>query len=452
MASLFFDEALLPQGFARSIRVSIADGLIERIEPGADPISGEEHHAIGLPGMPNLHSHAFQRGMAGLAEVRGPSSDSFWTWREVMYRFALGMEPEDVEAVAARLYVEMLEAGFTRVGEFHYLHHDRDGKPYADLAEMAARIAAASRETGIGLTLLPVFYAHGGFGGEPPNSGQRRFVNDPERFARLMEQSRVALSGLEGARLGIAPHSLRAVTAQELANIVPLAEGGPIHIHVAEQVKEVEDCLSWSGARPVQWLLAHAPVDKRWCLIHATHMTDAETRAVASAGAVAGLCPITEANLGDGTFNAPEFIGFGGEFGIGSDSHVLIGVADELRQLEYSQRLHHRVRNVMAVHEGRSTGRALYEAALLGGTRALGEAKAGLAEGAPADMLSLDAAHPALVGRSGDALLDAFVFSARGSMVDCVWRAGKKLVEGGRHRQGDAVLARFRAVMARLLA
>jgi formimidoylglutamate deiminase len=267
-----------------------------------------------------------------------------------------------------------------------------------------------------------------------------------------MEQSRVALSGLEGARLGIAPHSLRAVTAQELANIVPLAEGGPIHIHVAEQVKEVEDCLSWSGARPVQWLLAHAPVDKRWCLIHATHMTDAETRAVASAGAVAGLCPITEANLGDGTFNAPEFIGFGGEFGIGSDSHVLIGVADELRQLEYSQRLHHRVRNVMAVHEGRSTGRALYEAALLGGTRALGEAKAGLAEGAPADMLSLDAAHPALVGRSGDALLDAFVFSARGSMVDCVWRAGKKLVEGGRHRQGDAVLARFRAVMARLLA
>ena len=211
--------------------------------------------------------------------------------------------------MAALLYVEMLEAGFTRVGEFHYLHHDRDGKPYADLAEMAARIAAAAGETGIGLTLLPVFYAHGGFGGEPPNSGQRRFVNDLDRFARLMEQARVALSGLEGAMLGIAPHSLRAVTAEELTNIVPLAEGGPIHIHVAEQMKEVEDCLAWSGARPVEWLLEHAPVDKRWCLIHATHMTDAETRAVASASAVAGLCPITEANLGDGTFNAPEFIG-----------------------------------------------------------------------------------------------------------------------------------------------
>lgn len=452
MASVFFNEALLPQGFARNVRVSISGGRIERIEPGADPTPDEERHAIGLPGMPNLHSHAFQRGMAGLAEVRGPSSDSFWTWREVMYRFALGMDPEDVEAVAAQLYVEMLEAGFTRVGEFHYLHHDRDGKPYDDLAEMAVRIAAASRETGIGLTLLPVFYAHGGFGGTPPNDGQRRFVNDPDRFARLVEKSCDALSGLEGARLGIAPHSLRAVTAEELGTIVPLAKGGPVHIHVAEQMKEVEDCFAWSGARPVEWLLAHAPVDKRWCLIHATHMTREETRAVASAGAVAGLCPITEANLGDGTFNAPEFIGFGGEFGIGSDSHVLIGVADELRQLEYSQRLHQRARNVMAGEEGRSTGRALYEAAIIGGTRALGEVEAGLAEGAPADFLSLDAEHPALVARSGDALLDAFVFSAQGPMIDCVWRAGQKLVEGRRHLRRDAVLARFRVVMARLLA
>lgn len=452
MASIFFEEALLPHGFARHVRVSIADGTIGRVEPGAAPARDDERHAIGLPGMPNLHSHAFQRGMAGLAEVRGPASDSFWTWREVMYRFALGMQPEDVEAVAAQLYVEMLEAGFTRVGEFHYLHHDRDGKPYADLAEMGARIAAASRQSGIGLTLLPVFYAHGGFGGKPPNEGQRRFVNDPERFARLVEQSQAALSGLHGARLGIAPHSLRALTGQELAEIVPLAKGGPVHIHVAEQMKEVEDCLSWSGARPVEWLLAHAPVDKRWCLIHATHMTPQETRAVASAGAVAGLCPITEANLGDGIFNGSEFIEFGGEFGIGSDSHVLVGVADELRQLEYSQRLRHRARNVMAGREGYSTGRVLYEAALLGGTRALGEAKPGLVEGAPADMVSLDADHPALVGRSGDALLDAFVFSARSSIVDCVWRAGEKLVEGGRHRRAEAVLARFRGAMARLLA
>ncbi|MBW0003789.1 MAG: formimidoylglutamate deiminase [Hyphomicrobiales bacterium] len=452
MASVFFQEALLPHGFERNVRVAIADGVIERIEAGATPIAGEERHAIGLAGMPNLHSHAFQRGMAGLAEVRGPQSDSFWTWREVMYRFALGLEPEDVEAVAAQLYVEMLEAGFTRVGEFHYLHHDRDGKPYADPAEMSARIAAASAQTGIGLTLLPVFYAHGGFGGKPPNDGQRRFVNDLDRFGRLVEQSRVALSGLEDARLGVAPHSLRAVTAAELANLVPLAQGGPIHIHVAEQSKEVEDCVSWSGARPVEWLLAHAPVDRRWCLVHATHMTREETRAVASAGAVAGLCPITEANLGDGTFNASEFIEYGGEFGIGSDSHVFIGVADELRQLEYSQRLRHRARNVMAQEEGRSTGRSLYQGALVGGTRALGEAKFGLAEGARADFLSLDAEHPALVGRAGDALLDAFIFSAPGSIVDCVWRAGEKLVQGGRHRRREAILARFRAAMGRLLA
>jgi len=452
MVSLFFDEALLPQGFARNVRLSIEGGAIERIESDALAKPGEERHAIGLPGMPNLHSHAFQRGMAGLAEVRGPSSDSFWTWREVMYRFALTMEPDDVEAVAAQLYVEMLEAGFTRVGEFHYLHHGRDGKPYDQLAEMAARIAAASNETGIGLTLLPVFYAHGGFGRKPPDAGQRRFVNDLDRFARLMEESRHALSGLEGARLGVAPHSLRAVTAPELTSLMPLARGGPIHIHVAEQTKEVEDCLSWSGARPVEWLLAHAPVDKQWCLIHATHMTDNETRAVASAGAVAGLCPITEANLGDGTFNASEFMENGGEFGIGSDSNVLVGVADELRQLEYSQRLRHRARNVMAGRENRSTGRVLYENALAGGARALGEAKGGLAAGLPADMLSLEADHPALIGRSGDALLDAFVFAAQGSMVDCVWRAGRKLVERGRHRRREAVLARFRAVMAKLLA
>jgi formimidoylglutamate deiminase len=452
MATLFFGEALLPQGFARNVRISVAGGLIAGVEAGATARPGEERHAIGLPGMPNLHSHAFQRGMAGLAEVRGPSSDSFWTWRDVMYRFALAMSPEDVEAVAAQLYVEMLEEGFTRVGEFHYLHHDRDGEPYANLGEMAARIAVAAERTGIGLTLLPVFYAHAGFGGAPPDRGQRRFVNDLDRFARLMEESRAAVSGLEGARLGVAPHSLRAVTARELASLVPLAQAGPVHIHVAEQRKEVDDCLSWSGARPVEWLLAHAQVDESWCLIHATHMTGEETRAVAAAGAIAGLCPITEANLGDGTFNASEFTEAGGEFGIGSDSNVLVGLADELRQLEYSQRLHHRARNVMAAEEGRSTGRALYEGALLGGARSLGSANTGLVEGAPADFLSLDASHPALIGRRGDAVLDGFVFSARGSMVDCVWRAGIKLVERGRHRDGEVVLARFRDAMERLLA
>jgi formiminoglutamate deiminase len=369
-----------------------------------------------------------------------------------MYRFAHRMSPDDVEAMAAELYVEMLEAGFTRVGEFHYLHHDHDGTPYADIAEMSARIAAAARTTGIGLTLLPVFYAHGGFGGAPPNAGQRRFINDLDDFARLLDGARRASQPLDGAVLGIAPHSLRAATEEELAHLVPLARSGPIHIHVAEQTKEVEDCVAWSGARPVEWLLSHAPVDHRWCLIHATHMTQAETEAMATSRAVAGLCPITEANLGDGTFAATEFVAAGGEYGVGSDSNVLVGLPDELRQLEYSQRLRDRARNVMAQGEGSSTGRTLYEAALAGGSRALGVVTSGIAAGASADLVSLDAAHPALASRAGDAILDGMIFAARDRLVDCVWRGGRKLVEGGRHQKRDMCLARFRAVMERLLA
>jgi formiminoglutamate deiminase len=451
MASLFFEQALLPQGFTRDVRVVVAGGLITDIVTGVAPAAGDERHAIGLPGMANLHSHAFQRGMAGLAELRGPSSDSFWTWREVMYRFAHRMTPDDVEAVAAQLYVEMLESGFTRVGEFHYLHHDRDGTPYADIAEMAARIAAAANVTGIGLTLLPVFYAHGGFGGALPNAGQRRFINDLERFLRLLEAARRAVAALDGAIIGIAPHSLRAVTEEELVRLVSAARSGPIHIHIAEQMKEVEDCLAWSGARPVEWLLEHVAVDRHWCLIHATHLTPGERDAMAKAGAVAGLCPVTEANLGDGTFDAAGFVAAGGEYGVGSDSNVLVGVADELRQLEYSQRLRDRARNIMAAGEGGSTGRSLYEAALTGGSRALGMANAGIVEGGAADLVSLDAAHPALIARRGDAILDALIFAARDRLVDCVWRGGRKLVEGGSHMRADACLKRFRAAMERLL-
>jgi len=451
MPSLFFEEALLPQGFARNVRLTIDGGRIAGVEAGAGAERGDERHAVGLPGMPNLHSHAFQRAMAGLTERRGPSSDSFWTWRETMYRFAHRMDPDDVEAVAAQLYMEMLEAGFTRVGEFHYLHHDRDGAPYADIAEMSARIAAAADETGIGLTLLPVFYAHGGFGGMQPSPGQRRFVNDLDRFARLVEGARRAVAGLDGAVIGIAPHSLRAATEDELLCLLQLAPQGPLHIHVAEQLREVEDCLAWSGARPVEWLLAHAPVDRGWCLVHATHMTPRERDAMARSGAVAGLCPVTEANLGDGIFDAAEFVASGGEYGVGSDSNVLVGLADELRQLEYSQRLRHRARNLMAGAEIRSSGRALYEAALRGGGRALGMRRAGIVEGAAADLVSLDAGHPALASRQGDAVLDALVFAARDRLVDCVWRGGRKLVEHGRHLRHDACVARFTRVMAKLL-
>jgi formiminoglutamate deiminase len=448
MVAVFAEQAFLADGWRTNVRLTLDDGRIRTVETDASALPGDERHAILVPGMPNLHSHAFQRGMAGLAETRGPGADSFWSWREVMYRFALSMTPDQVEAVAAQLYVEMLEAGFSRVGEFHYLHHDLDGRPYANIAEMAERIAAAASQTGIGLTLLPVFYAHSGFGGLAPNEGQRRFINDVSQFANLLEKARKAVQGLDQGVVGVAPHSLRAATPEELGEIAAMAPNGPIHIHVAEQVKEVEDCIVWSGARPVEWLLANAPVDQRWCLIHATHMLDSETIAMAKSGAVAGLCAITEANLGDGTFSAPLFMEHGGRFGIGSDSNVLISLPDELRQFEYSQRLAHRARNVLAA-PGQSNGRALFSAALEGGGAALGAGPSQLTAGAAADFVSLDGTHPSLAGKSGDAILDAWIF-ANGTTVDCVWVHGKKLVEGGRHGQRDAIARRFRAVMQEL--
>lgn len=450
VTAIFAEQALLPDGWRSDVRIVISDGKIATAEANTSPLPGDERHSILLSGMPNLHSHAFQRGMAGLAELRGPSADSFWNWREVMYRFALSMTPDQVEAVAAQLYVEMLEAGFSRVGEFHYLHHDRDGRPYANIAEMAERIIAAASETGIGLTLLPVFYAHSSFGGAAPNEGQRRFINDVNQFSRLVEKSRESLRALTQAVVGVAPHSLRAVTPEELENITAMAPEGPIHIHIAEQMKEVEDCLAWSGARPVEWLLANAKVDQRWCLIHATHMTDTETTDMAKSGAVAGLCPITEANLGDGTFAAPLFMQHGGRFGIGSDSNVLIGLPNELRQLEYSQRLAHRARNVLAVAGG-STGRALFDAALEGGSSALGAGASRITAGASADLVSLDGKHPSLAGKAGDAILDAWIF-ANGTKIDCVWVHGRKLVSDGRHARRDAIAERFRKVMTALSA
>ena len=444
--TLFADHALLPCGWRNHVRLEHEAGLLTRVETGAPATPDDERVGIVIPGMPNVHSHAFQRGMAGLAEMRGPAEDNFWSWRETMYRFALTMTPDHVEAVAALLYVEMLEAGFTRVGEFHYLHHDRDGRPYANPAEMAERIAAAAADTGIGLTLLPVFYAHSTFGGLAPTSAQGRFVNDLDGFARLVQASREAVGGLTNGVVGVAPHSLRAVTPHELVAVTGMAEGGPIHIHVAEQIREVEECVAWCGARPVEWLLDHAEVDERWCLIHATHMTDAEAAALARSGATAGLCPITEANLGDGTFPALVYTQNGGQFGIGSDSNILIDLAAELRQLEYSQRLSHRRRNVLA-GAGGSTGGNLFGGALTGGRAALQDPARGLEIGAPADFVSL---RPRL-SMSTDRVLDSWIF-ADGAAVDCVWVGGTKRVENGRHRSAEEIFARFRGVMTELLA
>ncbi|MFK4530663.1 formimidoylglutamate deiminase [Bradyrhizobium japonicum] len=452
MTRLHFASALLPSGWANDVQMVITAGAIAEVTPGVAPAAGDERHGIALPGLASLHSHAFQRGMAGLAELRGDSTDTFWTWRDTMYRFALAMTPDDAAAVATLLYVEMLEHGFTRVGEFHYLHHDRDGCPYADLAEMAARIAQAAEASGIALTLLPSFYAHGSFGGAAPHAGQRRFICSVDQFAALMAASRKAIASLPGANIGIAPHSLRAVTPDELAAIIPLADGGPVHIHAAEQVKEVEDCLGWSGRRPVQWLLENAPLDQRWCLIHATHTTDEEVTAFAKTGAVAGLCPITEASLGDGIFAAREFVDAGGAFGVGTDSNVLVGAADELRQLEYGQRLKHRERNVLSSGAGRSTGRTLFDHALAGGARALAQAAVGLGPGARADIITLDTAHPSLAGRLRDAAIDGWIFAGGTGAIDCVWAGGHKVVEGGRHRLRQTSRERFNAAVRRLVA
>jgi formimidoylglutamate deiminase len=447
--ALWFETALLPSGWASHVRLSIANRRIERFETGVDAAADDERHAIGIPGLCNVHSHGFQRGMAGLAEVRGPEGDNFWTWREVMYRFLDRLTPEQVEAITAQAYVEMLETGFTRVGEFHYLHRDVGGERYANIGELAERVAAAASETGIGLTLLPVFYAHSNFGGAPPTHGQRRFITSTDEFARLVAASRNTIVALPDANLGVAPHSLRAVTPEELKQIVPLAEGGPVHIHAAEQTKEVDDCVAWSGARPVEWLLDNAQIDSRWCLVHATHLISAETERLANNGAVAGLCPVTEANLGDGIFPTPEYLALPGRIGLGTDSNIQIDPAAELRGLEYTQRLNLRARNVLAGAEGRSTGRGLFDAALAGGARALGQREFGIQAGGPADVISLDANHPSFFGRKGDALLDSWIFAA--GRVDCAWRGGRKLVQQGKHIAREAVAARYRRAVESVL-
>lgn len=450
-SALFCRTALLPQGWADDVRLTIAQGRITQVTCAATPAPGDTSCAIALPGLANLHSHAFQRALAGLAERRGAGPDSFWTWREVMYRFLDRLTPDDVEAIAAQAFAEMLEGGFTRVGEFHYLHHDPAGGHYANIAELAERIAAAADQTGIGLTLLPCFYAHGGFGAAPPSHGQRRFLNDLAGFAELMAASATAIAPLPDAVLGLAPHSLRAVSPDQLAALVAMYPSGPIHLHAAEQTAEVAACLAATGQRPVQFLLDHHPMDARWCLIHATHIDAAETAGLAASGAVAGLCPLTEASLGDGLFPAVTYLGQGGGFGIGTDSNIQIDAAAELRQLEYGQRLTHRARNLLARGPNISTGRSLFVAALHGGAQALGVTIPGLAIGAAADVVELDPDHPSLTGRSGDALLDATIFAAARSPIRAVWRAGRQVVAAGRHVTAGPIGTRYAQTLRRLL-
>jgi formiminoglutamate deiminase len=448
MTSLWFETALLPTGWVQSVRVEITEGYIARVETGVPRQSEDEQHSLALPGLANVHSHGFQRGMAGLAEYRGSGDDDFWSWREVMYRFLDYLNPDDVEAINAMAYVEMLEGGFTHVGEFHYLHNNTNGGRYTNPAEMTERVIAAADATGIGLTLLPVFYAHSDFGGAPPKHGQRRFLSDIDGFARLLEASKSILPS--DAVLGVAPHSLRAVTADELRVLSVLHPHSPVHIHAAEQVKEVEASLAFFGARPVEWLLDNAALDRRWCLIHATHMTDKETDRLAVTGAAVGLCPVTEANLGDGAFPAVRYLEAGGRFGIGTDSNILIGAAEELRALEYSQRLHQQARNMLASDRQPSVGGGLFNAALSGGALALGIGS-GIAAEMRADMITLNLEHPSLYGRVGDQLLDSWIFAANQNCIDTVWRRGRKLVSKGRHIAAEPIRVRYKNVLKRIL-
>jgi len=461
-STIWCDKAWLPGGWAEGVRLEVsADGDITAVSTEAAPEGAEAAGGAVVPGMPNLHSHAFQRAAAGLTERRvtgadSEAQDSFWTWRDVMHRFVTALGPEDQEAIAAQLYVEMLKAGYTSVGEFHYLHLDPAGGAYADAAEMSKRVLAAAAQTGIGITMLPVLYSVGGYGGARANAGQRRYILTPDRFLDLVGELMKIVDGDPQARVGIAPHSVRQVPAEPLAEVLSgfaaLDATAPIHIHAAEQVKDVDEHLRHAGARPVAWLLENAAVDARWCLVHATHLDRAEVKTLAISGAVAGLCPTTEANLGDGLFPLADYLAAGGKWGIGSDSHVSVSPVEELRWLEYGQRLVSRSRNVAAPGQGGATGARLYADALSGGAQALGRPVGNLAVGKRADLVVLDADHPQLTGRAGEALVDSLVFSGNANPVRHVMCGGRWVIRDGRHGNEDAIAEAYRAAVGRLTA
>ena len=467
---LRFERLLVGDQWRRDVCVEVGeDGRIASLAPAEIGAGGERVAGWTVPGVPNVHSHAFQRAMAGLAEGGGGTdrrASSFWRWREVMYEFLRRLSPDDVEAVAAQAYVEMLKAGFTCVGEFHYLHHPPGGGAYDDEAETSRRILRAADTAGIGLVHMPVVYETGGFGGEPLRGGQLRFRMDLEGVRRLLEglERDIGRPGDAQAgrrRLGWAVHSLRAVSRESfdrIADFVGSRESGlqsPVHIHVAEQEREVRECLAARGARPVEWLLDNAPVDERWCLVHATHVDDAEVRGTAARGAVVGLCPTTEANLGDGLFPLGRFVGCGGRFGIGTDSHVSRSPAEELRVLEYGQRLTLRTRSVLgraADQEGAlaGAGGALLDRAWRDGAQALGWDGGRAAAGCRADFVVLDSDHPALVGRDEHAVLDSWVFSGTDNPVSHVFVGGVRVIEDGRHAREEEVARAFREAARRL--
>jgi len=454
MTAYFTTDALLPAGWARDVRIEVdARGAFAAVEANASADGAERLAGPALPGIANLHSHAFQRAMAGLTETRGDPDDDFWTWRELMYRFVARLAPEQAQAIARHLYIEMLKGGYTAVGEFHYVHNDPQGRPYAEPAEMLLRHLAAAREAGIAVTLLPSLYAWSGFGAQALKARQRRFASDARQICRMLEASRAHLS--EDVRAGVAPHSLRAADPRQLAELLAAARAvdpaAPVHIHAAEQAKEVVDCLAWSGKRPVQWLLENARLDAHWCVVHATHMSAGETAALAASGAVAGLCPSTEGNLGDGVFPMLAYRHAGGGWGIGGDSHVSRDPAEELRLVEYAQRLVARRRNLVVGRTSAAVGTTLWLEAAEGGARALGRACGRIAPGCRADLVVLDAARPDLEARSGDAIANALVFSGAQGLARDVMVAGRWVVREGSHAGEEAAATHYARAVRELL-
>jgi formimidoylglutamate deiminase len=458
--ALFAEYAYLPDGWRRNVLLEWdASGMLSAVAPDTSAVPAGVRQAAGpvLPGMPNLHSHAFQRAMAGLTEYRAASgtgaTDNFWSWRDLMYRFAARLSPEGLASVAQWLYIEMLKAGYTSVCEFHYVHHAADGSRYANPAELAQRVVDAASASGIGMTMLPVLYQYSGFGARAPRDDQRRFINTPESLLDLLGTLRAARPESAALRYGVAPHSLRAVSAQSLRTLLGgIDTTAPVHIHIAEQTAEVDACIETEGARPVQWLLDRFDVDSRWCLVHATHVDANETLALANSGAVAGLCLTTEANLGDGIFPAQEYLDAHGRIGVGSDSHIGVDWRAELRLLEYGQRLTRRQRNVLASAQATHVADRLFDAALDGGARATGRAVGALQAGHRADLLVLDADHPAIAEHAPDAWLSGVVFCEHGETpIRDVYAGGDKVVENRRHRDEARAYASYRTALAELL-
>ncbi|NKI74102.1 formimidoylglutamate deiminase [Dickeya sp. CFBP 2040] len=452
MSVYFAERALLPQGMARHVRLEVDEqGYLQSVTPQAEPEGAQRLSGIVLPTMVNLHSHAFQRAMAGLAEVAGDPQDSFWTWRDLMYRMVANLTPEQVGVIATRLYIDMLKGGYSQVAEFHYLHHDPHGKPYRQ-HDMLRHLLAAAQQVGIGQTMLPVLYSYSGFGAQPPQPGQARFIQDVDHYLRQQETLAALIQSYPLLNHGLCFHSLRAVSQNQMEDVLEATDSSlPVHIHIAEQQKEVNDCLNWSGERPVQWLFNRFAVDARWCLVHATHLDQQELNRLADSLAVAGLCPTTEANLGDGIFPLDRYVALGGRWGIGSDSHVSLNVVEELRWLEYGQRLRDHRRNRVATAQQAAVGSLLYAQALQGGAQACRVPVGELSAGWRADWLVLreDALLSAVADNS---LLNRWLFAGDRQQIHEVWVAGKPVIEEGRHALDEDIDARFIDVMKTLQA